>query len=98
MNSNLEPVEKAPTKRDKRKGRGSEELKGRVIDLSASRELRGRAPNSESSPQFGFIEAVAAVVIQAFIRRHLAYKKATVRYEAALTVKDVIVSYSRAQR
>ena len=98
MNSNLEPVEKAPTKRDKRKGRGSEELKGRVIDLSASRELRGRAPNSESSPQFGFIEAVAAVVIQAFIRRHLAHKKATVRYEAALTVKDFIVSSSRAQR
>jgi len=95
-----EPDEKPPTERDRRKGRASEDLKGRVIDLSSrsrsEKPAMSRVVNQDA--QFGFIEAVAAVVIQTFIRRYLAFKTATARYEAALTVKDFVISSAQARR
>jgi len=97
-----EPDEKLPSKRDIQKGRASEDLKGRVIDLSASSSSkRGKAETPHitfQDAEFGFIEAVAAVVIQTFIRRYLAYKTAMIRYEAALTVKEFIINSTQARR
>ena len=96
-----EPDEKLPSKRDIQKGRASEDLKGRVIDLSTSSSKREKPETPRitfQDAEFGFIEAVAAVVIQTFIRRYLAYKTATIRYEAALTVKDFIINATHARR
>jgi hypothetical protein len=96
-----EPDEKPPSKRDIQKGRASEDLKGRVIDLSAPSSKREKAETPRitfQDAEFGFIEAVAAVVIQTFIRRYLAYKTATIRYEAALTVKDFVIESTQAKR